>query len=310
MPSQDKALDHLLALRAFIRIAEAGSFAKAADSMSLPRSSVSKLLQDLESHLGTKLVERTTRAVTVTEAGIAYHEKAVRLIADLDEMDSAATQERVAPRGKLRVDVGSSLANVIIIPALPEFQARYPDIDLQLGISDRHVDLIGEGVDCVIRAGTLADTSLVARKLCELDWVTCASPGYLEEKGVPNEPAQLETVHRIVGYFSAASGKTMPLRYARGDDLIEFLPRSGIAVNESTAHLGTLLSGLGIGQTYGFMARHHFETGDLIEVLQDWKPRNHVLHLVYPANRFPSQKLRVFSDWAAALFSRHDRRNR
>ncbi|MDE1994610.1 MAG: LysR family transcriptional regulator [Rhizobiaceae bacterium] len=303
-------MDHLLALRAFVRIAEAGSFAKAADTMNLPRSSVSKLLQDLEIHLGTKLLERTTRAVTMTDEGIAYHERAVRVLADIDEMDSTIASARVAPKGRLRVDVGSSVANMILIPALASFQAKYPDIDLQLGIGDRQVDLIGDGVDCVIRTGPLADTSLVARKLCELGWSTCASPAYLARFGTPQEPADLEKGHRIVGYFSAASGRTIPLRYTRGEKHIEIMPPAGIAVNESTAHLTTLISGLGIGQTYAFMMRSHAESGALVEVLPDWKPKHHVLHLVYPASRFPNQKLRAFSDWAATLFASFEKRPR
>jgi LysR family transcriptional regulator for bpeEF and oprC len=303
-------LDHLLALRAFVRIAEAGSFARAADTMNLPRSSVSKLLQDLEGHLGTKLLERTTRAVTMTEDGAVYHERALRVLAEIDEMDSAVAEARIAPKGRLRVDAGSSLANIILIPALSSFREAYPDIDLQLGISDRHIDLIGEGIDCVIRTGSLADTSMIARKLCELDWVTCSAPAYLEGRKVPEQPADLEKDHRIVGYFSAASGRTMPLRYARGDEQIEIVPRSGIAVNESTAHLNTLLFGLGVGQTYGFMMRPHAESGALVELLPEWKPKSYALHLVYPASRFPSQKLRVFSDWVASLFSAYDRRAR
>jgi DNA-binding transcriptional LysR family regulator len=303
-------MDHLLAIRAFVRIAEAGSFAKAADSMSLPRSSVSKLLQDLESHLGTKLMERTTRAVTLTDVGSGYYDKAVHVLAAIDEMDSTAAHARFAPRGRLRVDVGSSVANIIIIPALQDFQSRYPDIDLQLGISDRYVDLVGEGVDCVIRTGVLADTSLIARKLCELDWVTCASPTYLEGAGIPAEPMEIERDHRIARYFSAVSGRAVPLRFRRGEDEIEILPQLGLAVNESTAHLGALLGGLGIGQTYGFMARQHLKSGALVELLPEWKPNNHVLHLVYPASRFPSLRLRVFSDWAAGLFAGYDSRQR
>lgn len=302
-------MDHLLALRAFVRIAEAGSFARAADTMNLPRSSVSKLVQDLEAHLGTKLLERTTRAVTITDDGATYLERALGVLADIDEMDSMVAGARVAPRGRLRVDVGSSLANIVLIPALRSFQEKYPDIDLQFGISDRQVDLVGEGVDCVIRAGQLADTSLVARKLCELDWVTCAAPAYLEGRALPARPADLEVDHRIVGYFSAATGRTMPLRYLLGEEPIEITPKSGIAVNESTAHLTSLLSGLGIGQTYGFMARPHFRSGALVELLADHRPPNNVLHLVYPASRFPNQKLRAFADWAAAAFAPCNTRN-
>jgi DNA-binding transcriptional LysR family regulator len=303
-------LDHILALRAFVRIAEAGSFAKAADSMNLPRSSVSKLLQDLEAHLGTKLLERTTRALTITPEGTAYHERAVRLLADLDDMDSTVANSRSVPRGRLRVDIGSILANLILIPALPAFCAEYPDIELQLGVSDRPADVVGEGIDCVIRGGALADTALVARRLCEIDYVTCAAPAYLDGKELPTAPGDIETSHRVVSYFSASGGKSFPLRFARGDEHVEFLGRSGIAVNESTAHLTSLLAGLGIGQTFGFMARPHLATGALVELFPEWKPQNHTLHLVYPASRFPSPKLRAFADWVATIFAPYDRRER
>ncbi|RLL71574.1 LysR family transcriptional regulator [Ochrobactrum soli] len=301
-------MDQILAIRTFVRVAEAGSFAKAADSMNLPRSSVSKLVQDLEAHLGTKLVERTTRSVTMTTEGVNYHERALRLLADLDDMDGTVAGARSTPKGKLRIDIGSVLANEILIPALADFQLQYPDIDLMLGVSDRSADLIGEGIDCVIRGGTLADSSMMARKLCELDYVLCAAPSYLNGRDPPARPEDVQS-HRVVSYFSASSGKRFPLRFQRGDERIEYAPSSaGISVNESTAHLNALLAGLGIGQSFGFLARPHIERSSLVEFLPEWKPENHTLHLVYPADRFPNPRLRAFADWAARIFERVDAR--
>lgn len=289
-----------------MRVAEAGSFAKAADSMDLPRSSVSKLVQDLEAHLGTKLVERTTRSVTMTTEGVTYHERALRLLADLDDMDGTVAGARSTPKGKLRVDIGSVLANEILIPALADFQLQYPDIDLLLGVSDRSADLIGEGIDCVIRGGALPDSSMMARKLCELDYVLCAAPSYLNGREPPAHPDDVQA-HRVVSYFSASSGKRFPLRFQRGDERIDYAPGSaGISVNESTAHLNALLAGLGIGQSFGFLARPHIKRGSLVEFLPEWKPENHTLHLVYPADRFPNPRLRAFADWAARIFERVD----
>ncbi|HEY0341280.1 MAG TPA: LysR family transcriptional regulator, partial [Steroidobacteraceae bacterium] len=172
-------MDQLLALRVFVRIAEAGAFSKAADSLNIPRPTVTKLVQELEAHLGVKLLQRTTRRVTVTAEGAAYYERAVRLVSEVEDMDARAAHTRSQPRGRLRIDIGSSLANLILIPALPNFRARYPDIQIHLGVSDRPIDLIGEGVDCVIRAGVLADSSLMAKRIAELDYITCASPAYL-----------------------------------------------------------------------------------------------------------------------------------
>jgi LysR family transcriptional regulator for bpeEF and oprC len=297
-------VDQLLAMRVFIRIVDAGSFAKAADSLNLPRSSVSKLLQDLEQHLGTKLVERSSRALTITGEGEAYRDQAVDLLADLDAMDLSARSTRSVPRGRLRVDVGSSLANLVIIPALPDFRRRYPDIDLLLGVNDRPVDLVGDAVDCVIRGGELSDSSLIARRLCHLEYVTCATPEYLAAYGTPNRPPDLHGDHVAVSYFFPQTGRILPLQFARDGDPVEIEPRSAVSVSESTALTEALLAGLGIGQTFSFSARPHLEAGRLVSVLEDWTPRSHPLHLVYPATRHQSAKLRAFADWAVEIFSR------
>lgn len=301
-------LDQLLAIKTFVRVAESASFARAADTLNLPRSSVSKLVQDLEAHLGTKLVERTTRSVTLTTEGVAYHERALRLLAELDDMDGTVAGLRNTPKGKLRVDIGSVLANQILIPSLSAFQLDYPDIDLMLGVSDRSADLVSEGIDCVIRGGALEDSSMKARKLCELDYVLCAAPGYLRERELPGHPDDLR-LHRIISYFSASSGKKFPLRFQQGDERSEYVSSaSGVAVNESTAHLNALLAGLGVGQSFGFLARPHIESGALYELLPNWRPENHSIHLVYPADRFPNPRLRAFADWAAKLFAGVDAR--
>lgn len=295
-------MDQLLAMRVFVRIADAGSFAKAADSLNLPRSSVSKLLQDLEQHLRTKLVERNTRGLTVTPEGEAYRDQAVKLLADVEEMDLSAASQRSSPRGRLRVDVGSSIANMVIIPALPDFRARYPDIELLLGVSDRPVDLIEDGIDCVIRGGELADTSLIARRLCTLHSVTCATPDYLATHGVPEHPQELEAKHAAIGYLFPQSGKSLPMRFAKGAETYEINPRLAVSVSESTAFTTALLAGLGIGQTFGFNARPHLADGQLVAVLEDWEQPTLPIHLVYPATRHPRARLRAFADWAVELF--------
>ena len=299
-------MDQLLAIRTFVRVAEAGSFAKAADSLDMPRSTVSKLVQDLEAHLGSKLVERTTRSVTITAEGLAYRERALRLLADLEDMDGHVAGSRAAPKGRLRVDIGSVTANRILIPRLSEFQNLYPDIDLMFGVNDRSADLVGEGIDCVIRGGPLGDSTLKARKLCEFDFIVSAAPAYLAGRPLPRHPDDL-AAHRITSYFSASSGKRFPLLFQKGEERHEFSPVTpGISVNESTAHLNCILAGLGIGQTFGFLARPHLEDGSLMELLPEWKPAHRLLHLVYPAQRFPNARLRVFADWVAEIFRPFD----
>lgn len=299
-------MNQLLAMRIFIRITDARSFAKAADSLNIPRSSVSKLLQDLEQHLGVKLVERSTRSFTITAAGEAYREQTLALLAQLDEMDTTAGEARVSPHGRLRVDVGSSLANLVIIPALPEFQARYPALELLLGVSDRPADLIGEGVDCVIRGGALPDSSLIARHLCSIDYVTCATPAYFSKYGIPRHPQELEEHHQTIRYFFPHTGKSLPLHFSQGAQKYEINGRSVMNVSESTALTEAVLTGLGIGQIFRFSARAHLGTGQLVPILEDWTQPSHPIQLVYPATRHPSAKLRAFADWAVELFSRED----
>jgi DNA-binding transcriptional LysR family regulator len=301
-------LDQLLAIRTFVRVTESGSFAKAADSLNLPRSTVSKLVQDLETHLGAKLLERTTRSVTITAEGGAYRERALRLLADLEDMDGHISGSRASPKGRLRVDIGSVMANKILIPRLSEFQELYPDIDLMFGVNDRSADLVGEGIDCVIRGGPLADSTLKARKLCEFDFVVSAAPTYLAGRQLPRHPEDLAE-HRITSYFSASSGKRFALLFQKGAERHEYTPVTpGISVNESTAHLNCILAGLGIGQTFGFLVRPFLEEGSLVELLPEWKPAHRLLHLVYPAERFPNARLRAFAEWAAEVFKPFDAR--
>jgi len=297
-------MDQLLALRVFVRIAEAGTFTKASDSLDIPKPTVTKLIQELESHLGTKLLQRTTRRVTVTPEGAAYYQRALRLIGELEDMDAAAGRARAQPKGRLRIDIGSSLASLILIPALPDFRKRYPDIQLDLGVSDRSVDMVGDAVDCVIRGGALQDSTLVARRIAELDYVTCATPGYLKAHGKPKDPAELGLNHDIVGYFSSLTGRPFPLMFTRDGKALEVQAATAVAVNESTAHMTALLSGLGIGQTFGFMARPYIQQKILTPILEDWHRDKHPLYIVYPPNRHLSAKLRVLVDWAVEEFAK------
>ena len=310
-------MDQLLALRVFVRIAETGAFVRAADTLSIPRPTVTKLVQELEAHLGTRLLQRTTRHVSVTPEGAAYYERASRLLQDIDEMDAQASSARMQLRGRLRVDVGSSIANVILIPALGGFHARYPDIALELGVSDRPVDLIGDGVDCVIRSGALADSALVARRIADLGWVTCASPAYLRARGMPRHPSELSAPpagnepppargHRVAAYFSSLTGRPFPLHFERGGERVVIAPHASVGVNESTAHMSTLLAGLGIGQTFRFMADPLIRSGALRPVLADWTRPPQPLQLVHPGGRHLNAKLRAFSDWVVEVFAPFD----
>lgn len=293
----------------FVRIAESGAFSKAADAMRVPRATASKLIQDLEAHLGVQLFQRTTRRVNMTPEGAQYLERASKLLAELQDMDESVAGTKARPQGRLRVEVGSLLANLLLIPALREFQARYPLLQLDLGINDRNLDLVGEGVDCAIRGGAMPDTSMVARRLADLELVTCAAPAYVERRGMPKHPRELASGHTLVGYFSSLTGKRMQLRFERGDEKLSIPVVGGVAMNESTAHVNALVAGVGIGQTFRFVVASHVERGTLLQLLPQWRLPSMRVSLVYPNSRNVSIKVRAFSDWAATLFAAVDSRS-
>jgi DNA-binding transcriptional LysR family regulator len=297
-------MDQVAALRAFVRIVETGSFTHAAASMGTPKATVSKLLQQLEAHLRTKLLSRTTRRLAVTSDGAAYYERAVRLLSDLEELDASVTASQGRPTGRLRIDVSSSIAQGIIIPALAGFFARYPDIQLDVGTSDRTADLVADNVDCVIRAGVIGDLSLIARRIAEMHMTTCAAPSYLDTHGTPAEPQALEQEHVRIGYLKQRLAEPHPFSFVRAGETLEVAGRYLVAVNESQTYVAAGLAGHGILQAPYFMVRPHLESGALREVLAEWAVPALPLHVVYPPNRHLSTRLRVFVDWAAALFAR------
>ncbi len=199
-------MDRLQAMQVFVQVVDTGSFTRAAEVLRLPKASVTTLVQGLEAHLRVKLLNRTTRRVSVTADGAAYYERCVRILAEVEETESALSRTRTAPHGRLRVDVPSSFGRRLLVPSLPEFFERYPEIRLEVGCTDRPVDLLEEGVDCVVRGGEQADSSLVARRVATYPFVTCATPAYLAQFGVPSHPRDLER-HRCIRYFMPKTGR-------------------------------------------------------------------------------------------------------
>ncbi len=299
-------MDQIQAMRVFVRVVEAGNFTRAADSLDLPKGTVTKQIQALEARVRVKLLNRTTRRVTVTPDGAAYYERAARLLNDFDDLEASMVNTQTAPSGRLRLDVGSSMARLVLIPALTEFCERYPDIQIDLGVGDRLVDLIGDNVDCVIRGGELSDQSLVARRIGTLNWVTVASPAYLQRHGVPQHPSELEThQHKIVAFFSGHTRRLYPLEFRRGDESIDVAGNYRLAANDSNAYTAAALAGFGIAQLVTVVAKPLLESGELVEVLPEWTQPPLPVHVVYPPNRHLSAKVRAFVDWAADLFARH-----
>ena len=299
-------MDQVAAMRAFVRVVETGTFTHAAKLLRTPKPTVTKLIQALEAHVETKLLHRTTRRVTVTPDGAAYYERVVRLLADLEELDASMTVSQATPKGRLRIDVTASLALLIIIPALPDFHARYPGIQLELGVTDRTVDLIGENVDCVVRAGQVTDQALVARRIAEMHFVICAAPSYLARYGEPRHPTDLMKEHYAIGYFHPGTGRTYGFEFIRDDERHDITGRHIVALNDSNAYVAAAVAGLGIVQVPPFMVQHHVDQGALKPVLTDWQCEPMPLYVVYPPNKHLSNRVRVFVDWIAELFARNE----
>ncbi len=299
-----RAMNKLQAIEVFVQVVDTGSFTRAAENLKLPKATVSTLIQSLESSLSAKLLHRTTRKVSVTAEGAAYHERCLRILSDVREADESLSRTRRSPSGRLRIDAPTGLASLVIIPALPEFFARYPDIHLELGCSDRPVDLIEEGVDCAVRGGELGDSRLVARRVGAMHYVTCASPAYIERHGRPLHPDDLAR-HRCVNYFSARTGEMFHWDFTRGGERVQVVLPGQIALNDSYAYTAAGLSGLGIVQMANFLLRPMIEDGRFVPVLEDWSNDPMPIHVVFPQNRHLSNKVRVFVDWVAELFAKH-----
>jgi len=296
-------MDRIQAMQVYARVVETGSFTRAAESLNLPKGSVTKLVQQLEARLKVRLLNRTTRQVTVTADGAAYYERTSRLLNDLDDIEASMSNAQANPSGRLRVDVGTSVARLILIPALPAFHRRYPDIRIDLGVTDRQVDLITDNVDCVIRGGELLEQSLVARRVGNMRLVTVAAPSYLRERGAPTHPSELETDgHVTVNYFSTRTGRPYPHVFERDGESLEIAGRYQVSVNEANAHMAAVLAGLGVSQVAAFGAAAHLRSGELVEVLPEWTRPAIPLHIVYPPNRHLSAKVRAFVEWVVELF--------
>ncbi len=299
-------MDRFDAMQAFVRVVEAGSFTKAAETLHMSKTSVTQLVQQLEARLRVKLLNRTTRKVNLTADGAIYYERVVRLLDDLDDVDTSLSGASSLPRGRLRVDVPSPLARTILMPALPEFHARYPDIQIDMGVSDRIVDLISEKVDCVVRGGELTDLSLMARRVGDLQLGVYAAPSYLDRLGVPTHPRELENSHhRVVGFLWARTGKALPYAMHRNAESLHVQGRYVLAVDDGNANLAAGLAGMGVLWLPDYMAKAHVQKGELLPLFEDWFLEPMPVYVAYPPNRHISIKLRVFIDWIAQLMAQH-----
>jgi LysR family transcriptional regulator for bpeEF and oprC len=294
-------MDRFKAMEVFVRVVEAKGLSKAAQTLSMTRSSVTMTIQKLERHLGVRLLSRSTRAFSLTTDGSVYYDRCVAILAEVAASEASLKHELERPRGRLRVDMSAAVANSVIIPALDSFRERYPEIDIAIGLNDRRVDLIQEGIDCAIRTGHLGDSRLISKRIGSFNWITCASRDYLQSRGRPQTPTDMEA-HDKIGYFYSGAGPGETWSFGRGADKIELEIYSAVAVNETSAYLALALKDYGLIRLADFIVRPLLETGHLEEVLEQFRPETVPISIIYPTTRHLSPVVRVFVDWASAQF--------
>lgn len=296
-------MDRLDTLRLFGRIVELGSFSRAAAELGVPRASATHAIQQLEARLGTRLLERTTRQVRPTVDGLAYYQRSAAALAELEEAE-AALDPAARPRGVLRLDLHGSHATRIILPRIGDFHARYPDIELVVSSGDRLVDLVREGIDCVVRAGQLRDSSLIARRLTVLPEVTCASPHYLAAFGQPRYPDDLHA-HHAVGFFASQDDRAYPFDFVVDGQLRQWQPGGWIRVNDAESYVACALQGAGLVQVPRFRVEPLLAAGTLVEVLAEFAAPGLPVSVAWPQHRQLSPRVRVFVDWVVGVYADH-----
>ncbi len=299
---QSIAMDRIRSYECFLRVVDTGSFTRAAELLDLPKASVSGHVARLEQHLGVRLLQRSTRRLSLTADGSACYERARQLLDDLAELEAGLRAEGRELDGRLRVDVAAAFGRHVLVPALPEFFARHPRIRLEVGSSDRPVDLLAEGVDCVIRGGDLHDESLVGRRLRRYPVLTCAAPSYLRGRSRPRHPDELHG-HDLVGFFSARTGRVFPFDFERAGERREIDGPFRVALNDADSYLAAALAGLGVVQIVASpeVARQVADKR-LVPLLADWASEPLDQYLLYPSRRHLAPRLRAFVDWVVERF--------
>jgi len=293
-------MDRLDAMGVFSRVVERRSFTLAAEDLGLPRSTVTDAVKQLEARLGVRLLERTTRQVRPTLDGEAYHRRCLSLIADFEEAE-AAFGGGAKPKGLLHVDVHGTLARHFVMPRLPDFLAEYPGIELYLSEGDRLVDLIGEGIDCVLRVGDLGDSDMIGRRVAMLEEITCAGPAYIDRFGRPASVDALDD-HIMVGFHSSATGALLPLEFDVNGTAREVTLRTTVSVNGAESLVAAARLGLGLIQVPRYHVEDDLKRGTLVAVLPECRPSPTPVSLLYPRNRQLSPRVRVFIDWLIRAF--------
>ncbi|MEQ8274622.1 MAG: LysR family transcriptional regulator [Deltaproteobacteria bacterium] len=287
-------------MRIYARVAELKSFTQAAESLGLPKATVSHAVQALEARLGVQLLHRTTRRVRVTPDGAAYYERVKDLLFDFDELEQTFSNPDQPLKGRIRVDMPSRMARLTVIPRLPEFLALHPEITVELGATDRMVDLVREGYDCVVRVGELSSSGLVAKRIGEMPLVNCASPAYLERYGRPRRLKDLDK-HQMVHFVGTLGGRPEGFWYEKDGEYVSYDVPGRVQVNNAENFVAACEAGLGIIQSPLLSIDPHLEDGRLVEVLPRLRAEPMPISLVFPQRRNLSRRVRAFMDWVTPV---------
>ncbi len=294
-------MDRFDALQLFTRIVELESFTEAAEVLNIPRATATHVIKELEKRLGARLLDRTTRQVKPTLDGQAFYERSKRVLAELEDAETSLSTHVANPHGTLRLDLHGAHATMIILPRIGEFRERYPHIDVVIGSGDRLVDLVKEGIDCVVRAGQPRDSSLIARKLADMPEIICASPEYLSRHGTPKHPREL-VEHQGIGFFSRGNDSRYPFTVIVDGKVTEFEASGWISVSDAECYTSAALAGCGLIQVPRFRLEEHLQAGRLVQVLPEWTCPELPVCALYPFHRQLSPRVRVFIDWAHDLY--------
>lgn len=295
-------MDRLKAMQTFVRIVEANSFTKAAETLDLPRAALTASIQKLEAYLGTQLLQRTTRSLSLTSDGADYFRHCLAILAAVDEAEAPfRAGDSARPQGRLRVELGGALGRNLVLPQLGVFHAAYPDVELVLNLSERLTDLVQDGIDCALRVGELQDSAFVGRRIGTMRFLTCAAPSYIAKYGTPRN---LDDLARHTGllHFSGRTGRPFDWEFIVGGAVRKIDMAGRLGTNDAEAYVALGLQGLGLVQTASYLARGHLASGALVEVLSDTPPTPMPISLVFPQGRMSAPKLKVFARWLTALF--------
>lgn len=296
-------MDKLHAMEIFARVAELESFSRAAERLNLAPASVSVAIRNLEAYLGVRLLTRTTRKVSLTDDGRAYLARCRRLLSEIEETESALKQTQSRPQGRLRVEIPTGLGHLYVTPALPAFSARYPEVKVVVTLGDRFVDLTEEEVDVILRVGPLEDSTMVAKRVYDARFVTCAAPDYVARHGRPKSPADLAQ-HNCLGYFSASLGRSSRWNYRKGGRDVVHAPEGTLHTNNPEALTDLAIAGAGVVCMLETGVLRAIREGHLVPLLEDWESPRVPISVLYWPSRHLSAKVRVFVDFIAELFAK------